>query len=777
MRVRKFLILFLTILFVTSFFANASNIRQNKNKFNMTNIDYAELPTWNIGNYWKYDMDFIFIARDSSGSSTKFSVDAVVDDLYAVLTDIDTDEGKEIYVLSVDGTIEGTLSLFNAEIDVADFRGDFGGYAHMGKTTLGIKKFIFTVDGEANVPLLGWKDLYFEMTLDFNENFDFFNFPINSNEGSWDVHIDNASLVAEVDIDVPFGEQDFSDSMVFNDLIKVKCSDTVTVPAGTYDAIKIGGNWGHVSDLWYAPDAGYLVKLDEAILWEGGEIESVFHLNLVETNFDLSNEPPNSPDKPSGETDCLIEQDYTYSASATDPDQDQLYYMFDWGDGTTSSWIGPYPSGSQAQASHLWYNKGMFNVAVKAKDVSGIESPWSEPLPIQIKGDPKITFTIYKIKQIDDIDVGSEPELYYEIAALSEEISSPAQTNKNKEDGEWVSSKTWEPNKAHIFTGYSRYVTVTIKLMDYDGAWELGSDDLADISGCIGDGKDNDVTFKRGAIYHGTYDLVEKQLKAYGTGEADENADYVYKQNGYYITSGLNQPDNSEGSDKNDAEVWFQLTNDYKPPQAKIQLVEENDVIKPGAPIQLAGAVQDGKPDYSWHWGFGDGTTSSVQNPIHTFSSSGSFKVTLTVTDGFEQTSSYSVNIDIENTNPILSNDKVEWTGSGNVNDMFTFTVHYIDSDGDEPIVKNVVIDGKSQTLQGSGSNSDYSLALVGSAIGKGSHTYHFYFEDGFGGSDKTNSKTFSVSKTKSVSKSNLDIFFRFRVLLPFFSKILHQIQ
>ena len=36
----------------------------------------------------------------------------------------------------------------------------------------------------------------------------------------------------------------------------------------------------------------------------------------------------------------------------------------------------------------------------------------------------------------------------------------------------------------------------------------------------------------------------------------------------------------------------------------------------------------------SWLWNFGDGGTSTVQNPIHTYDSSGSFTVTLTVSDG-----------------------------------------------------------------------------------------------------------------------------------------------
>ena len=35
-----------------------------------------------------------------------------------------------------------------------------------------------------------------------------------------------------------------------------------------------------------------------------------------------------------------------------------------------------------------------------------------------------------------------------------------------------------------------------------------------------------------------------------------------------------------------------------------------------------------------WAWGFGDGTTSTEQNPVHTYNAVGPYTVTLTVTDG-----------------------------------------------------------------------------------------------------------------------------------------------
>ena len=53
-----------------------------------------------------------------------------------------------------------------------------------------------------------------------------------------------------------------------------------------------------------------------------------------------------------------------------------------------------------------------------------------------------------------------------------------------------------------------------------------------------------------------------------------------------------------------------------------------------GIPIQFNGNATGGCPPYTWFWDFGDGSTSTEQNPVHTYESPGNYTVTLTVTDG-----------------------------------------------------------------------------------------------------------------------------------------------
>lgn len=49
--------------------------------------------------------------------------------------------------------------------------------------------------------------------------------------------------------------------------------------------------------------------------------------------------------------------------------------------------------------------------------------------------------------------------------------------------------------------------------------------------------------------------------------------------------------------------------------------------------IQFTGSAEGGKEPYNWSWDFGDGNTSTEQNPEHNYTSAGNYTATLTVTD------------------------------------------------------------------------------------------------------------------------------------------------
>lgn len=128
----------------------------------------------------------------------------------------------------------------------------------------------------------------------------------------------------------------------------------------------------YVNDLWYYPK---YEMFQWGALWGNPSLS----MGTVTTS-----NPPATPAEPSGPTHGVREVEYIFSSSSTDPDGDQIFYMFSWDDGTSSQWLGPYSTGVTASASHSWSELGTYNVKVKAKDTNGATSDWSQPHEISI---------------------------------------------------------------------------------------------------------------------------------------------------------------------------------------------------------------------------------------------------------------------------------------------------------------------------------------------------------------------------------------------------------
>jgi len=115
--------------------------------------------------------------------------------------------------------------------------------------------------------------------------------------------------------------------------------------------------------------------------------------------------PPETPPRPNGPTEGVVGVNYTFSTSTTDPEGDQVYYKWSWGDGASSEWLGPYDSGVMVSASHSWSEKGNYVLKVKAKDPQGAESNWSVPKTVHIIDGPiveigDITGGLFKVNAV-----------------------------------------------------------------------------------------------------------------------------------------------------------------------------------------------------------------------------------------------------------------------------------------------------------------------------------------------------------------------------------------
>jgi hypothetical protein len=146
----------------------------------------------------------------------------------------------------------------------------------------------------------------------------------------------------------------------------------------------------------------------------------------------IENTPPNMPKRPNGSVYCEKNTDYTYYVTTKDVDDDNISYMFDWGDGSNSGWLGPYESNEIIYATHSWTEENIYYIKVKAKDENDSESDWSDSLKVStIPNSPPKTpkkpyqgflaagLGLYRIKTTDpDNDV-----MYYNISWSNENYS------------------------------------------------------------------------------------------------------------------------------------------------------------------------------------------------------------------------------------------------------------------------------------------------------------------------------------------------------------------
>jgi len=163
---------------------------------------------------------------------------------------------------------------------------------------------------------------------------------------------------------------------------------------------------------WFTNDVDFLCGMTNAALLDlyahysgGGMVQYYFQIyNLLgdpaakpwksEPNPNL---PPAVPLAPSGPTQGVTFLTYSFSAIATaDPEGLKVLLKFDFGDGNTSEFYGPFTPGQTATTTHTWMQAGTYNVRVMAMDENGSQSKWSDPHAITINEKPKLNITSVK---------------------------------------------------------------------------------------------------------------------------------------------------------------------------------------------------------------------------------------------------------------------------------------------------------------------------------------------------------------------------------------------
>ncbi|MCK5261678.1 MAG: hypothetical protein KAJ44_05820 [Thermoplasmatales archaeon] len=152
-----------------------------------------------------------------------------------------------------------------------------------------------------------------------------------------------------------------------HDVVIVGWKDDPSICHGGYWICKnsLGPNWGYEG--FFNIEYGSL-KIDRIyIVWVDYDPES----------FDWPDDP-NPPDAPSidGPTTGKASTEYEYTFSSTDPNELDVCYYINWGDGTSEEWIGPYASDTDIKVNHTWIKQGKYTVMAMAMNTNDLISPW-----------------------------------------------------------------------------------------------------------------------------------------------------------------------------------------------------------------------------------------------------------------------------------------------------------------------------------------------------------------------------------------------------------------
>lgn len=275
-------------------------------------------------------------------------------------------------------------------------------------------------------------------------------------------------------------------------------------------------------------------------------------------------DPPLKPLKPSGDTEGLHSKSYSYSSSTTDPNAgDKIYYKFDWNDFTSTDWLGPYNSGQSVSESHRWDDPGTYNVKVKAKDLAGSESPWSDALTVEMGN---------TAPDIPDRPVGPSSG----IVGVSYTYSTDTSDNERDDveyffewgdyqNSGWVSS----PFASHTWLNPGDYA-IRVKARDQ---WD------------------------------------ESGWSSYKTVVLDEGS-------------------------------------------LSVEIQADPDAAMVGEEIQFNAIPIGGIEPFTFNWDFGDGNTSTLQNPTHIYESMGQYTVSVSALDKIGAFGSNYTTVDIILTHP-----------------------------------------------------------------------------------------------------------------------------
>ncbi len=394
----KYMLVFVTaVILILTGLVGAVDLEKNyiiKNEtFCTNNENDVELPQWNTGNKWIYDAQLRLQQSEYFNMDFQLNLNNLEFEIIEIQNNNDFYKVKMTVPqgsLTGNGNIELSIFTFSGSISNAKLNG----FLYIKKSTLEMNKCEGTIEGDTNKIILPHFKINFLIEFEkikdnelVKSNYTALQFPMNINE-NWDVPLTYLNITTNA-IQPNLGEGRLY-SYVPEHMNICEKWDIIQTDQTEYDALKIyGEDYGDKSNIWYSPATGNIVKIDYSNLNLGiGYLVKNFQMNLKSTNYQVDSNPPEKPTTPSGGTSFLAGETGTYQTSTTDPDQDKIRYIFDWGDETEQTYSNFINSGETVDITHIWGKDGEHNVKVKARDKYGYESEWSDPLTVTVTNNP-----------------------------------------------------------------------------------------------------------------------------------------------------------------------------------------------------------------------------------------------------------------------------------------------------------------------------------------------------------------------------------------------------
>ena len=163
------------------------------------------------------------------------------------------------------------------------------------------------------------------------------------------------------------------------------CFSTITTDRDD-DAVRYGWSWdgdevvdewtpfyasgttAEISYNWSVSGTYEILVLAEDHVGEQSQFSEAFTIKIKY--------PPNPPNI-KGKINGAYNEEYEYTFSSMDPENVNIYFYIEWGDGDIENFIGPYQSEEEVIINHTYTEEGNYTIRAKAKDIYDIESDWS----------------------------------------------------------------------------------------------------------------------------------------------------------------------------------------------------------------------------------------------------------------------------------------------------------------------------------------------------------------------------------------------------------------